>query len=174
MDRLPPAGRRGPVRGPDAVGGAAGAAVPPGNPADSRAQPRPDRVVEDQAREAAVLQWLRLNVARAAAPDVKALVLLFQANPGLEHPPGHAERHGFEAFNAELQRLTATLKKPVLLAHGDFHRYLAGTPWPDQPWVQRVQTWGSPVLGGVRVRLVEGGASPGLRFELDSVIGIGP
>ncbi|MFN9449189.1 MAG: hypothetical protein ACOVOG_19840 [Rubrivivax sp.] len=131
-------------------------------------------MVEDQAREAAVLQWLRLNVARAAAPDVKALVLLFQANPGLEHPPGHAERHGFEAFNAELQRLTATLKKPVLLAHGDFHRYLAGTPWPDQPWVQRVQTWGSPVLGGVRVRLVEGGASPGLRFELDSVIGIGP
>jgi hypothetical protein len=166
----------GPVPGAQAGGGAsgAGAAAAAGTQPDSRGQPRPDRLAEVQAREAAVLQWLRLNVERATSPDVQALVLLFQANPGLEHPPGHPERHGFEAFLTELQRLTLRLKKPVLLAHGDFHRYLADTPWPEQPWVQRVQTWGSPQLGAVRVRLAESGAPARLRFELESVLDVAP
>lgn len=135
--------------------------------ADSRERPRADRIAEVRARDAAVNAWLRLNVARAADPEVKALVLLFQANPGFEAPPGSPAREGFEPFLAELRSLLVPLRKPVLLAHGDHHQYLVDRPWSEAPWVQRVQTWGSPIVGGVRIRVIEG--EP-LRFELESVL----
>ncbi len=132
---------------------------------DSRAEPRPERIAAVRAREAAVRSWMRQNFERAASSEVDALVLWFQANPGFEARPGSERREGFDDFLAELRELTARLKKPVLLLHGDWHEYLADRPWPEQPWVQRVQTFGSPKMGSVRVRVLAG--MP-LRFEFDA------
>jgi hypothetical protein len=133
--------------------------------ADSDAQPRADRLAEVQAREAAVKAWLTQAFERARR--AQALVLLFQANPGFEAPVGSARREGFEPFIAQVHEGARQLGKPVLLAHGDFHSFLVDRPFPDLPQVQRVQTWGSPNLGHVRVRVLEGHP---LRFAFEAVL----
>jgi hypothetical protein len=130
-----------------------------------------DRTAEVAAREAAAIRWLHAQVALAQAPQVRALVVVFQANPGLEHRAGHPERRGFERFLGELQAQLTKLRKPVLLVHGDHHRFFVDRPWPALPSVMRVQTWGSPWVGGVRVRVLEESPDAPWRFVLESVLG---
>jgi hypothetical protein len=107
---------------------------------------------EARCRDEANRQWLERAVQASAAPEVRALVVMVQANPWwiLRTP------HAFDAFLADITSAAARLRKPVLLVHGDTHQYRVDNPFVDQagnavPNLTRLETWGSPFVGWVRV-----------------------
>jgi hypothetical protein len=133
--------------------------------ADSATAPRPDRLREFSARQQAALAWLDRAFGLAAREHAAALVLLIHANPLLEAAPGTPARAGFEAFNDRLRRRVREFARPVLLAHGDHHVYKVDRPFAQveparerAPNLTRVQTYGSPMLGWVKVTYDPDGA----------------
>jgi hypothetical protein len=127
---------------------------------DSAARPRADRLAEVAAREAAAVAWIERAFDEAAARDAAAVVLLMQANPGLEKPAGHADRAGFERVLETLKRRALAFGKPVLLVQGDHHELIVDMPWarddepaPKVPRFLRLQGFGSPRLQWVKVRV---------------------
>ena len=126
---------------------------------DSRRRPRPERIAEFRRREDANLAWLDAAFDHAGHSDARAVVLLMQANPRFETPPGSSERVPFEALVTRLQQRAAAFRRPVLLLHGDFHMYLVDHPLdrddlrPRVPNLMRVQTFGAPLVGWVHVRV---------------------
>jgi len=107
---------------------------------------------EAHCRNAANHAWLERWVAASAEPEVRALVVMVQANPWfIIRTPGV-----FDGFLADLRDAAARLHKPVLLVHGDTHVYRADRPFVDAfgepvPWLARLETYGSPFVGWVRV-----------------------
>jgi hypothetical protein len=126
---------------------------------DSRRRPRPERIAEFQRREDANLAWLDAAFDHAGHSNARAVVLLMQANPRFESLPGSSERVPFEALVTRLQHRAAAFRRPVLLLHGDFHVYLVDYPLdrdeltPRVPNLMRVQSFGAPLVGWVRVRV---------------------
>ena len=107
---------------------------------------------EARCRNEANRQWLESAVDAAAAPDTRALVVMVQANPWwiLRTP------HVFDAFLAGMNAAAARLRKPLLFVHGDTHMYRVDTPFVDDagatiPGITRLETYGSPFVGWVRV-----------------------
>ena len=106
---------------------------------------------EARCRNEGNRQWLERAVAEAAAPQVRALVVMIQANPWfIIRKPGV-----FDGFLAELRSAAERLRKPLLLVHGDTHMYRADQPFRDAfgaplPFLSRLETWGSPFVGWVR------------------------
>jgi len=102
---------------------------------------------EARCRLAANRRW----IARAAADaDSRALVIAMQANPWF------TTRHVFDEYLALFQQTARTLGKPVLLIHGDTHSYQVDTPFTDASGaplanITRVVTYGSPIVGWVKV-----------------------
>jgi len=126
---------------------------------DSKRRPRPERIAEFQRRENANLAWLDAAFDQATRTGARGLVLLMQANPRFELSPGSADRAGFEALATRLQHRAAAFRRPVLLLHGDFHVYVVDYPLdredmvPRAPNLMRVQTFGAPFVGWVRIRV---------------------
>jgi hypothetical protein len=126
---------------------------------DSRRRPRPERIAEFQRREEANLAWLDAAFDEARRSNASGVVLLMQANPRFEQPPGSTERAPFEAIIRRLQHRAADFARPVLLLHGDFHIYLVDHPLdrdelsPRVPNLTRVQTFGAPLMGWVRIHV---------------------
>lgn len=126
-----------------------------------------DRVNDHEARcrNEANRQWLERAVAESSAPGIRALVVITQANPWFV-----IEKKGvFDAFLAQLRASAARLRKPLLLIHGDTHMYRADRPFVDEagaplPFLSRLETWGSPFVGWVRVT-VDPGKSDLFTFE---------
>ena len=114
-------------------------------------------------REAADLAWLEAAFARARADEAIGVVVLMQANPQFELPPGHARRAGFEAILAALARLAAGFGRPVLLLHGDGHLFIDDRPLaaasPPVPNLRRVQAFGHPFVQWIRIEVDAGSAS---------------
>lgn len=142
------------------------------DPTDSAATPRADRMAAFQARERANLAWIDRVVERATQENARALVIAFQANPGLEARPGARARIGFEPVLRRLRERAAAFGRPVLLVHGDFHTLIVDQPWrsadhgePAVPALTRVQTFGSPLLRWVRVRIDPADAQQPFRIE---------
>jgi hypothetical protein len=143
---------------------------------DSRQHPRADRLAEQQGRQAAVRAWIDHVFAQAATQAAAGVVLVFQANPGLEHPIGSRPRRGHDRFVQHLRQRASAYGGPVWLLHGDHHRFLHDQPLaraeqgrnaghqPAAPEVHRVQTDGSPVLRWVKMRANP--AAPG-GFEVE-------
>jgi hypothetical protein len=107
---------------------------------------------EARCRNEANRQWLARGVQAGMAPDVRALVVMVQANPWwiLRTP------HVFDGFLAQVREASARLRKPVLLVHGDTHQYRVDNPFVDETGnpvagITRLETWGSPFVGWVRV-----------------------
>lgn len=110
---------------------------------------------EHAARMTANFAWLDEAVRRAEAPDVRGLVVFAHADPrfGRGAPPVD----GFARYRAALQAHAERLAKPMLLVHGDGHRYRVDQPLRDRATGRRlatftrVEVFGAPELNWVRV-----------------------
>ncbi len=89
---------------------------------------------EFEARNAAVLEWLRGTFARARAEDAVAVALFMQANPGwfCTRPEctgsGGDGIDGYRDLLAALDAELAAYSRPVLLVHGDTHVFSVDKP----------------------------------------------
>jgi hypothetical protein len=105
---------------------------------------------ERDARMADNLRWLEAAAKLAAQPDVRALVVVAHAEPALDRGP--ESRDPYASFRAALARNAERLGKPMLLVHGDDHRYAFDRPLRDPRTgrrvdnLQRVSPYGSPSM----------------------------
>ena len=110
---------------------------------------------EYERRNEANLEWLREGFERAAAEGSSALMVVLQANPGFELPP--EERTGYNDLLAALEEETVLFGRPVVLVHGDTHTHRIDRPMTSSTSGERVEnftrveTFGSPMVGWVRV-----------------------
>ncbi len=113
---------------------------------------RPRSVAEFEAREEANREFLKRAIQMAEAQGVRALVILIQANPLFERGRGP---QGFRGFKDDLIALMGRFSGPVLVLHGDTHRFQHDRPLIDPatggPFERlvRVEVPGSPTVGGV-------------------------
>ena len=114
------------------------------DPTDSYDAPRPDRLAEVQAREAAALAWVDEVFAQAAARKSAGVMIAMQANPRFDLPATDAERQGFNKVLERITQQAIAFGKPVLLAHGDSHYFRV-----DKPLAGPVQPSGSQMLENV-------------------------
>jgi len=110
---------------------------------------------EHAARNRANLAWMAQAFDLAGAPDVQGLVIAIHGNPLLESAPGSARRVGFDDFVRALEDRGEALGKPVLLIHGDTHRFRWDRP---RPWLRRLESFGSPGVGWAHVSVHPGAA----------------
>jgi hypothetical protein len=107
---------------------------------------------EARCRNEANRQWLEAAVQASMAPHVRALVVMVQANPWwIIRTP-----HVFDGFLAQMKDAATRLRKPLLFVHGDTHQFRVDNPFTDDvgnpiPNITRLETWGSPFVGWVRV-----------------------
>ncbi|MBI2318527.1 MAG: hypothetical protein HYU75_16415, partial [Betaproteobacteria bacterium] len=123
---------------------------------------------EHRERMTANFAWLDEAFRIAAEKRLAAVVILAQANPGLDwlgrmlvgKPDGYAELR--TALAAHAQRWGA----PVLFVHGDTHHYRVDTPLVESVSGKtienftRLETFGSPQTNWVRIGVLESGAQP--------------
>jgi hypothetical protein len=144
---------------------------------DGPRAPRVDRVEEFERRQAANLAWLDAAFAQARSIGAQAVVLLMHANPRFALPAGDPRRAGFDALLERLAQRAADFGRPVLLAHGDFHRFVVDRPLdvegaaPRVPKLVRVQSFGSPWIRWVKVTVDPTAPTP-FRFEAVDADGI--
>ncbi len=111
---------------------------------------------EYRERSEANRRWMSEAFKRASGGKMLGLAIFFQANPGFERLPPRP-KSGYRQLLAELAREAAALKKPVLVGHGDTHRLRVDRPLRDPKSgaqianLVRVETFGSPLVGWVRV-----------------------
>lgn len=120
---------------------------------DSFENPRADRKEEFEQRLSAALNWLDKTFERAQEIDAKGVFVIIHANPRFDVKPEKNGRAGFNAFLTKLQERVSEYKKPVVLAHGDFHRYLVDKPFTNLPNFTRVQTFGSSRVHWIKVNV---------------------
>lgn len=104
---------------------------------------------EWQRRETANEAWLAYVFAQATTRQAASLVLAMHGDPMFDCPAD--QRPGFQPFLMALEtQLGALPALPVLLIHGDSHRYWQDQPWPKkQPQLRRLIVPGDTPLAGV-------------------------
>lgn len=119
---------------------------------------------ESKERRAAVLNWLAETFDRARDRNAAAVVLFMQADPRFDVP---GERPPFASLIAALRKHTLAFAKPVVLFHGDTHRFRVDKPLrlfdydPRERFgankliesFTRVEVFGAPEVHAVRVRV---------------------
>lgn len=130
------------------------------DPGDSYATPRPDRLAEFMAREAAALAWIDTVFDHAAATSSAGVMIAMQANPNFDLAPSAQQRQGFNRVLERLGQRAQAFGKPVLLAHGDSHYFRLDKPL-QRPLpgggsamlenFTRVENFGSPSVHWVEV-----------------------
>ena len=105
---------------------------------------------EARCRDAANAAWIERAAERVEREDARALVIATQADPWVSKAPG------FVALLAQVAAVAGRLRRPVLFVHGDTHVYRYDTPFRDAagatvPNAIRLETYGSPLVGWVRV-----------------------
>jgi hypothetical protein len=118
-----------------------------------------DRASDDEARcrNAANRRWLERAIAASAGAETRALVIAMQANPWF------TRKRAFDDVLAAIEQAARALRKPVLLVHGDTHNYQVDMPFLEPtgvplPNITRVETYGSPIVGWVKVTVDPGSA----------------
>lgn len=110
---------------------------------------------EVAARAAATLDWMHAAFDLAESTGAPGLLLLMQANPGLEFVVNPADRFGFEELLTQLEQRVIAYGRPVVLAHGDSHYYRLDKPRLDKvpflPNFTRVETFGAANFHWIRV-----------------------
>lgn len=109
-------------------------------------------------RNAANLAWLAAAFEQAARSDARGVMVAFHANPRFESPAGSRARRGYDDLVRALAEHARAFGRPVLVVHGDTHTYRLDRPLaihgaPGLTNVTRVESFGSPVIGWVRVTL---------------------
>ncbi|NDJ13633.1 MAG: hypothetical protein EBY17_20965 [Acidobacteriia bacterium] len=120
---------------------------------------------EFASRMFAVSAWLREAEQLAAKPQARALVVMMQANPDFEgrpHPDDMPD--GYAGLRKSLVEIARRLGKPVIVAHGDSHRYKHDRPVEGVPNLTRIEVDGWPWMGWLRVSFKVGEAGP-VRIE---------
>jgi pimeloyl-ACP methyl ester carboxylesterase len=107
------------------------------------------------ARNAANLAWMQSTFAQAKERNAKAVVLAFQADPGWEHDGFDDRRAGFNDTLNALRRHARDFDKPVLIVHGDRHRFVIDKPLRQNrqliPNVTRLMVFGDNEVHGVLI-----------------------
>lgn len=110
---------------------------------------------EHAARMAANFEWLDAAVRRAAGRDVRGLVVFAHADPAFGGREGRVD--GYARLREALRTHAAALAKPMLLVHGDGHRYRIDQPLRDRADGRRLETFtrvevfGAPEIDWVRI-----------------------
>ena len=113
-------------------------------------------VPEFLERSTANRAWLAQAFAHARAKKLAGVLIVIQANPGLEAFSAAKTRLGYADFLAQLQTETASFGRPVVLVHGDSHWHRIDQPLLDAAESSlltnftRVETYGYPFMGWVR------------------------
>ena len=124
----------------------------------SRSRPSDEYV----ARNAANLAFLRESFALAKQQNKRGIAIFIQANPGLHQSIPEerksTETRGFDDFLRELQLLTVSFAKPVVLIHGDTHHFRIDKPLVDRIGhavanFTRVEAFGHPNYYWLRLRV---------------------
>jgi hypothetical protein len=98
-----------------------------------------------EARRDANRTWLHDSLRQALDQRAGALAIAFHANPRFEQPP----RPGFADWIVGLREVAAAFRHPILLLHGDTHRFRVDRPLADVrgdaiAHVTRVESFGWP------------------------------
>ncbi len=80
--------------------------------------------------------WIKEVLARPSMTDVRAAVILCQANPFVLKPGDPKEK--FKPFVVPFRQCAADWKKPVLFLHADGHVWTDDQPWPEKN-IRRIQ-----------------------------------
>lgn len=130
---------------------------------DSYKNPRVDRITEFRERQAAVLDWINHSFDLAEKTHAKGVFLMMQANPRFDLKSNEINRQGFNAIIKRIRNRTLAFKKPVILAHGDFHTFSIDKPLDPEDWstptselltnFTRIQTFGSPHVHWIKVHV---------------------
>lgn len=99
------------------------------DPSDSYATPRPDRLAEVAARQAAALAWIDEIFAQAKARHSAGVMIAMQANMNLDLPAADLQRQGFNPVIERITQHAIAFGKPVLVAHGDSHYFRLDKPY---------------------------------------------
>ena len=105
--------------------------------------------------------WIGAAFARAREGNLRAVMLVLQANPDFEGAearrltPRPGFRDGYTEFRTQLVREARAFGKPVVVVHGDTHAFRIDKPVRDElgapvPNITRLETFGSPALGWVK------------------------
>jgi hypothetical protein len=106
---------------------------------------------EQRCRAAANRAWIESALRLAEGAGNRGLVLAAQADPWAKSRDGV-----FDGLLAQVAAGAKRLAKPVLFVHGDTHVFRDDHPFKDGagvrvPNARRLETFGSPVVGWVRV-----------------------
>jgi len=138
----------------------------PGPDNNARAMPE-----ESKARNAANLAWLRELFAAARTQGACCVGLFTQANVFGGFPAAPTPRAAFLPFIEALAREVADFPGVVLFANGDTHFHRIDQPLKDPrsgrplPNFTRVETYGTPMLHGLAVRIVQQDGRPAFRID---------
>ena len=105
---------------------------------------------EALCRNAANARWIDDAADLVASGGDRALVIATQADPWLD------DIASYRALIAHVAAVAQRLNRPVLFVHGDTHTYRFDKPFRDAsgasvPNAIRLETYGSPLVGWVRV-----------------------
>jgi hypothetical protein len=120
----------------------------------------PNRTEEDiemaKKRTEASAAWLRETFTAAKAANAPAVVVAMQGAPFDEGPE---EREVFEPFLTTLREEAERFERPVLIAHGDHHRFQIDRQL-GLANLTRLEVPGSPDVGWVRVTVTPDAREP--------------
>ncbi|TAL09810.1 MAG: hypothetical protein EPO02_09225 [Nitrospirae bacterium] len=111
---------------------------------------------EYEERNAADVAWLRESFKLASESGMRGVLVVIHANPNFQARGAAAKRNPYRSFLSVLEREVRAFGKPVVLVHGDTHRFRIDKPLRDAQTGQpienftRVETFGSPDLGWVK------------------------
>lgn len=116
---------------------------------------------EYEERNAANVAWLQESFKFAAESGTRGVMVIIHANPKFPSPGVSPKRNPYGAFLSALEREVRAFDKPVVLVHGDTHRFRIDKPLRDSQSGQpienftRVETFGTP-----DVRWIKGTVDP--------------
>ena len=122
-------------------------------------EPRdPDAAAEFRVRDAAARAWLAETAAEAVDRGATALLIAIHADmfgEGFQPATETWVRHsGFAAFGPALRDAAAAFGGPVLLVHGDGHRFGLSQPFRrGAPGLLALEVFGPPEVNAVEVRV---------------------
>ena len=112
-------------------------------------------VSEYLTRNTANLAWMAATFTRAKEQNARAVVLAFQADLGWELDGFDDRRAGFNDTLIALRRHAREFAKPILIVHGDRHRFVVDKPLRQNrqliPNVTRLMVFGDVEVHGVKI-----------------------
>jgi hypothetical protein len=103
------------------------------------------RLAEFTARQAAALDWIDAAFHEAEATGAAGVLLMMQAEP-LASP-------GFQAVRDRIVTRSRAFERPVLLVHGDEHRYEQEPAYAGVPNLTRLETFGDTAVDWLRLTI---------------------